>query len=115
MLVKQENFAQNVRKNKDVLKALASLLTTEIQKRSSAPSGWDFRFFLPLAQWLCEQGGYTMTPEGFNPGNVMGKGDAGSFKRSYNTEFINGVRKPVPEAKFAVLTLKATQTSIMQG
>jgi hypothetical protein len=101
MLVKQETFAQNVRKNKDVLKALAALLTEEIQGRSSPPASWDFRFFLPLAQWLCEQGGYTMTPEGYNPGNVMGNGDAGYFQRSYNTEFINGVRKPVPSAKFA--------------
>lgn len=104
MLVKQETFAQNVRQNKEVLKSIAALLTEEIQRRSAAPAGWDFRFFIPLAQWLVEQGGYTMTPKGNNPGNVMGEGDAGFFTRSFNTEIIKGVRTPVPDAKFAAYT-----------
>jgi len=101
MYVKQENFPENVRRNKVVLKELAALITEEIQSRSSPPTGWDFRFLVIVAQWLIEQGGYTMTPEGNNPGNVVGTGDAGFFTRSYNTEFVNGVRVPRPDVKFA--------------
>jgi len=101
MFVKQENFEQNVRANKDVLKELASFLTVHIQKRSATPAGWDFRFMTMVAQWLVEQGGYTMTPEGNNPGNVVGMGDAGYFTRPYNTEIINGKRVPRPDVKFA--------------
>jgi len=96
MSVKPQQFHMNVRKNKQVLKQLATLITMEIQRRSSPPCGWDFRFMIILAQWLIERGRYTMTPQGNNPGNVMGAGDAGFFTRSYNTEFINGVRVPVP-------------------
>ena len=101
MYVKQEKFHENVRKNKEVLKELAAFLTEEIQGRSSAPAGWDFRFLVMVAQWLVEQGGYTMTPEGNNPGNVVGTGDAGFFTRPYNTEFVNGIRVPRPYVKFA--------------
>jgi len=102
MYVKQEVFSKNVRSNKVVLKELAALITEEIQSRSSPPAGWDFRFLLIVAQWLIEQGGYTVTPEGNNPGNVVGTGDAGFFTRSYNTEVdVNGVRVPRPDVKFA--------------
>jgi hypothetical protein len=102
MYVKQENFHLNVRQNKAVLKELAAFLTGFIQRRSNhVPAGWDFRFMVIVAQWLVEQGGYTMTPEGNNPGNVVGVGDAGFFTRPYNTEFVNGVRVPRPDVKFA--------------
>lgn len=101
MYVKQEEFELNVRKNKQELKDLAGFITAHIQSRRTAPSGWDFRFMTIVAQWLVEQGGYTMTPEGNNPGNVVGTGDAGFFQRSYNTEFVNGVRVPRPDVKFA--------------
>jgi hypothetical protein len=101
MFVKPEDFAKNIRGNKVVLKELAVLITDEIQSRSSPPAGWDFRFLLIVAQWLIEQGGYTMTPEGNNPGNVVGTGDRGFFTRSYNTEFDKGVRVPRPDVKFA--------------
>lgn len=99
--VSPENFHTNVRQNKQVLMELASLITEEIIKRSGPPSGFDFRFMIIVAQWLIEQGRYTMTPEGNNPGNVVGTGDAGFFTRSYNTEYRNGVRVPAPEVKFA--------------
>ena len=101
MFVKQETFDQDVRKNKQELKDLASFLTIEIQSRSAPPASWDFRFMTMVAQWLVEQGGYTMTPEGNNPGNVVGTGDAGFFTRPYNTEFVDGVRVPRPNVKFA--------------
>ena len=101
MFVKQENFTGNVRRNKVVLKELAALITEEIQSRRGPPAGWDFRFLIIVAQWLIEQGGYTMTPEGNNPGNVVGTGDVGFFTRSFNTEFVNGVRVPRPDVKFA--------------
>ncbi len=101
MFVKPEEFQKNVRGNKQVLKELAGLITEELQMRIDPPSGWDFRFMIMVAQWLVEQGGYTMTPQGYNPGNVMGTGDAGFFTRPYNTEFRNGVRVPAPDAKFA--------------
>jgi hypothetical protein len=102
MFVKPELLTQsNVRQSKGELKSLAALLTEEIQRRSGAPAGWDFRFFLPLAQWLIEQGGYTMTPEGNNPGNVVGTGDAGFFQRPDNHEWRNGVWTLAPEVKFA--------------
>ena len=42
----------------------------------------------------------------------MGAGDAGFFTRSYNTEFINGVRVPVPEAKFAAYSSMKLATTI---
>src|SRR5689334_14911046 len=101
MFVKPEEFQKDVRSNKQVLKDLAGLITEEMQTRKEPPNGWDFRFMILVAQWLVEQGGYTTTPEGFNPGNVVGSGDAGYFQRSYNTEFRNGVRVPAPEVKFA--------------
>ncbi len=101
MSVKPEEFHTNVRKNKQVLKDLAALITEEIQRRSSPPAGWDFRFLIIVAQWLIEQGRYTMNPKGNNPGNVMGTGDAGFFQRPDNKEFINGVWVPRPDAKFA--------------
>jgi hypothetical protein len=101
MSVNPFEFHMNVRKNKQVLKDLAGLITEEIQKRGGPASGWDFRFLIIVAQWLIEQGRYTMHPEGNNPGNVMGTGDAGFFTRSYNTEIVNGVRVPRPDAKFA--------------
>lgn len=112
MSVRPEAFHANVRKNKQVLKELAALVTAEIHKRSSAPRGWDFRFMIIIAQWLIEQGRYTMTPQGNNPGNVMGSGDAGFFKRSYNTEIVNGVRVPVPGAKFAAYSSMKLGTTI---
>ncbi|HYJ92435.1 MAG TPA: hypothetical protein VEV84_14090 [Pyrinomonadaceae bacterium] len=99
--VKPEEFQTNVRQNKQVLKDLAALITEEINRRSTPPAGWDFRFMLIVAQWLIEQGRYTMTPEGNNPGNVVGAGDAGSFTRPYNTEFVDGKRVPRPDVPFA--------------
>lgn len=94
-------FRQNVPKHKALLKDLAYLLTNEIQKRKGKePYHLDFRYLLPLAQWLCEQGGYTIKPAGNNPGNVMGDGDMGRFHRSDNTEIVDGVPKNVP-ANFA--------------
>lgn len=102
MLVKQENFAKNVRQNKQVLKEIAGFLTEIIQRRGGTVSGWDFRFMVMVAQWLVEQGGYTMTPEGNNPGNVVAKGDLGTFTRSYNYEKDkdgNPVHRP--DVKFA--------------
>jgi hypothetical protein len=101
MSVKPEQFHLNVRRNKQVLKELAALISEEILKRSGPTRGWDFRFMTIVAQWLVEQGRYTMTPEGNNPGNVMGVGDMGFFKRKGNTEVINGVRVHRPDAKFA--------------
>jgi hypothetical protein len=102
MYVKPEDFHKNVRGNKIVLKELAALITVEIQSRSSPPAGFDFRFLIIVAQWLIEQGGYTMTPQGNNPGNVQGTGDAGFFQRPDNREGdAKGVRHPAPEAKFA--------------
>jgi hypothetical protein len=101
MFVRTEDFTKNIRGNKVVLKELAALVTQEIQSRSSQPAGWDFRFLLIVAQWLIEQGGYTMTPEGNNPGNVVGTGDVGFFTRPFNTEFVNGVSVPSPDVKFA--------------
>lgn len=102
MFVKQENFQSDVRNNKAVLKELASFLTEIIQRRSQAPAGWDFRFLIVVAQWLVEQGGYTMTPQGNNPGNVVGVGDAGYFQRPDNHEYDkdgNWVLRP--DVKFA--------------
>src|SRR5262245_57813172 len=101
MSVKPEEFHKSVRTNKQVLKELAALITQEIQKRGGPASGWDFRFLTIIAQWLIEQGRYTMQPEGNNPGNVVGTGDAGFFTRPYNTEVVNGVRVPRPDVKFA--------------
>jgi hypothetical protein len=103
MPVKPEELTQkNIRGNKQVLKDLASLITEEINRRGApAPASWDFRFMLIVAQWLIEQGRYTMNPEGNNPGNVVGKGDMGSFTRPYNTEFVDGVRVPRPDVPFA--------------
>jgi hypothetical protein len=103
MSVKPEEFHLNVRKNKQVLKELAGLITEEIQRRSSPQAGWDFRFLIIVAQWLIEQGRYTMAPEGNNPGNVVGKGDAGSFTRPYNKEYNpkTGVYEPRPDVPFA--------------
>jgi hypothetical protein len=109
--VKQEKFHENVRQNKQVLKELAGFLTEHIQARRSAPAGWDFRFLVIVAQWLVEQGGYTMTPEGNNPGNVVGEGDAGFFKRPYNTEIVDGVRVPRPDVKFAKYSTMTYATS----
>src|SRR2546429_195769 len=101
MFVKPELLTlRNVRQQKDELKSLAALLTEEIQSRSDGPAGWDFRFFLPLSQWLIEQGGYTRTPEGNNPGNVVGTGDAGYFQRPDNHEWRKGVWTLAPEVKF---------------
>lgn len=94
-------FQRNVHKHKGLLKDLRQLLTNEIQRRKMRePEHLDFRFLLPLAQWLCEQGGYTITPKGNNPGNVMGKGDIGKFNRSDNIEIVEGKEKNVP-ADFA--------------
>lgn len=91
MFVKPEILTDsNVRQYKSELKSLAVLLTEEIQKRKAAPAGCDFRFFLPLAQWLIEQGGYTMTPEYNNPGNVVERGDEGTFTRPKNKEVRTG-------------------------
>ncbi|MEP7075486.1 MAG: hypothetical protein ABI878_06715 [Acidobacteriota bacterium] len=101
MFVKQENFEQNVRANKVVLQELSTFLTGHIQSRSSILPSWDFRFMTMVAQWLVEQGGYTMNPEGNNPGNVVGTGDIGFFTRPYNTEFVKGKRVPRPDVKFA--------------
>jgi hypothetical protein len=112
MFVKAEEFQLNVRSNKQVLKDLAGLITEEIQIRNDPPNGWDFRFMILVAQWLVEQGGYTMTPQGFNPGNVVGSGDAGFFQRPYNTEFRNGVRVPAPEVKFAAYSSMKVATRV---
>lgn len=102
MFVKQENFSANIRQNKEVLKELAAFLTDIIQRRSSAPTGWDFRFLVIVAQWLVEQGGYTMNPKGNNPGNVVGTGDAGFFYRPDNHEYDkDGNWVPRPDVKFA--------------
>jgi hypothetical protein len=99
----------NVRKKKDLLKALANLLTREIQKRSTArdPLYLDYRFLLILSQWLAEQAGYTIDPAGNNPGNVMGGGDAGSFHRSTNHEVVNGKLTVVPADFAAYSTIEA--------
>ncbi|CAN5411741.1 hypothetical protein BH10ACI1_BH10ACI1_16940 [soil metagenome] len=87
MVIENWTFRQNVHNNKGLLKDLRILLTNEIQGRKPRePQYLDFRFLLPLAQWLCEQGGYTITPKGNNPGNVMGKGDLGVFERKDNKE-----------------------------
>lgn len=87
MALENWTFRQNVHENKDLLKNLQRLLTNEIQRRKPRdPEYIDFRFLIPLAQWLCEQGGYTITPKGNNPGNVMGKGDLGVFERKDNKE-----------------------------
>ena len=112
MSVKPEEFPSSVRNNKPVLKELAALVTEEIQARSSPASGWDFRYMIIVGQWLIEQGRYTMNPEGNNPGNVMGTGDAGFFTRWYNTEIRNGVRVPVPEAKFAAYSSMKLATTV---
>lgn len=112
MSVRPEQFHLDVRRNKVVLKELAALVTEEIVRRSSTTGGWDFRFMLIVGQWLIEQGRYTMRPEGNNPGNVMGKGDAGFFQRSYNTEFIDGKRVAVPEAKFAAYSSMQVATAV---
>src|SRR5262245_43737501 len=101
MFVKPEEFGQSVRNNKVVLKELAALITEELQTRTDSPNGWDFRFMVMVAQWLVEQGGYTMTPQGYNPGNVVGTGDVGSFTRPGNTEFRGGKRVAAPEVQFA--------------
>lgn len=94
-------FRRNVHQNKDLLKDLRTLLTNEIQRRKPRePQHLDFRFLLPLAQWLCEQGGYTIKPKGNNPGNVMGKGDLGDFHRPDNQEVVGGKSVNVP-ANFA--------------
>lgn len=101
MAMENWTFRQNVHGNKGLLKDLRTLLTNEIQRRKPRePQHLDFRFLLPLAQWLCEQGGYTIKPKGNNPGNVMGKGDMGEFDRPDNMEVVEGVSKNVP-AKFA--------------
>jgi hypothetical protein len=94
-------FRQNVHGNKGLLKDLRTVLTNEIQRRKPRePQHLDFRFLIPLAQWLCEQAGYTMKPEGNNPGNVMGNGDMGQFERKNNIEVVKGKPTVVP-AKFA--------------
>lgn len=101
MAMENWTFRQNVHKNKGLLKDLRTLLTNEIQRRKPRePQHLDFRFLLPLAQWLCEQGGYTIKPKGNNPGNVMGKGDMGEFHRADNTEIVEGKAQNVP-ANFA--------------
>ncbi|MBS1795169.1 MAG: hypothetical protein JSS81_15025 [Acidobacteria bacterium] len=101
MALEHWTFRKNVHGNKDLLKDLRRVLTNEIQRRKPRePEHLDFRFLLPLAQWLCEQGGYTMKPKGNNPGNVMGKGDLGDFNRPDNIEIVGGKEKNVP-AKFA--------------
>jgi len=88
MVLEHWTFRQNVRQNKALLKDLAELLTDEIQNHSGRePVYLDFRFLLPLAQWLSEQGGYTMTPKHRNnPGNVMGRGNEGSETDNKNHE-----------------------------
>ena len=103
MFVRPENFQQNVRKNKDTLKEQAAFITEEIVQRGGIAKTFDFRCMVIMAQWLAEQGGYTMTPEGNNPGNAVEKGDAGTFTRSYNTELNRktGVREKRPDVKFA--------------
>ena len=101
MAMENWTFRQNVHKNKGLLKDLRTLLTNEIQQRKPRePQHLDFRFLLPLAQWLCEQGGYTIKPKGNNPGNVMGKGDMGDFHRPDNMEVVGGKSVNVP-ANFA--------------
>jgi hypothetical protein len=112
MFVKAENFAADVRKNKLILRELRGLLTTEIQSRSPSGTAFDFRFLLPLAQWTCEQGGYNSAPQGNNPGNVMGKGDAGFFCRPDNKEWENGEYVPRPFAKFAAYSSMALATKL---
>lgn len=112
MRVEHWALRQNVRQHKAVLHRVADLLTTEIRKRatSNRPYHLDFRYVLPLAQWLVEQDGYTMTPAGNNPGNVMGKGDAGVFHRPNNTEIVGGARVNVP-ADFANYSSLPTGTA----
>jgi hypothetical protein len=111
MAMEHWQFRQNVHKKKDLLKSLAALLTAEIQTRSSAKAT-DFRFLLPLSQWLVEQAGYTITPQGNNPGNVMGSGDAGTFNRPNNTEIVGGKRVNVPAdfANFSTMEAGTTAT-----
>ena len=114
MRLEHWTYRQNVRKNKPLLWDLGRLLTKEIQKRSNVrePEYLDFRFLLPLAQWLVEQAGYTMTPEGNNPGNVMGSGDLGTFHRKDNHEIVKGVRTKVPAnfAKYSTMEMGTTAT-----
>jgi len=112
MSVKPEEFQKNVRSNKSVLKEIAALITEELQTRIDPPSGWDFRFALIVAQWLVEQGRYTMEPQGYNPGNVMGSGDAGYFTRPDNTEVVDGVRVPRPDAHFAAYSSMKVATRV---
>jgi len=90
---------QDVKGYKPLLKEMRQTLTKEIQEKGGKREH-DFRFLLPMAQWTTEQGGYTNRPEGFNPGNVMGPGDAGTFHRKNNTEIVDGKRTNVP-ADFA--------------
>jgi hypothetical protein len=54
MFLKAENFPANVCENKVVLRELIDLLTAQIQSRSPNGAAFDFRFVLPLAQWMCE-------------------------------------------------------------
>ena len=114
MALEHWQFGQNVRKNKALLKALAELLKNEISKRNAAskPAYLDFRFLIPVAQWMVEQGGYTITPQGNNPGNVMGTGDAGTFHRAKNHEVIGGksVLKPADFAKFSTMEVGTAVT-----
>jgi hypothetical protein len=110
MFVLPEKFSENVRKNKVVLRELIALLTTEIQSRSPSGREFDFRFVLPLAQWMCEQGGYNTAPLGNNPGNVDGKGDAGSVFRENRTERKKGVVVNYPKAPFAAYSSMTVAT-----
>ncbi len=118
MALEHWEFRQNVRKNKGLLKSLASLLTNEIVKRSSArePAHLDFRYILPLAQWMVEQAGYTIKPEGNNPSNVMGSGDLGTFHRAKNKEVRNGKREIVPAdfANYSNMEVAEVPTSILE-
>jgi hypothetical protein len=93
------NVRQDIKGYKPLLKEMRETLTKDIQEKGGKREH-DFRFLLPMAQWTTEQGGYTNRPEGFNPGNVMGPGDAGTFHRKNNTEIVNGKRTNVP-ADFA--------------
>jgi flagellum-specific peptidoglycan hydrolase FlgJ len=93
------NVRQDIKGYKPLLKEMRETLTKDIQEKGGKREH-DFRFLLPMAQWTTEQGGYTNRPEGYNPGNVMGPGDAGTFHRKNNTEVVNGKRTNVP-ADFA--------------
>jgi hypothetical protein len=93
------NVRQDIKGYKPLLKEMRQTLTKEIEEKGGKREH-DFRFLLPMAQWTTEQGGYTNRPEGYNPGNVMGPGDAGTFHRKNNTEIVDGKRTKVP-ADFA--------------